>query len=189
MKIPVKELAKIRQTADLLYSSGEIEAAIVDLAAKLNAKHCDDNPLCLNILNGATPFFGRLLQQLDFPLQTDYIHASRYQDELSGSQLQIYARPQTALTGRNVWLIDDIFDEGITLTSIAEWALEQGAATVKTIVLTEKLHTRKSTLPSGLQTPDHIALTVPDRYVFGWGMDYKSYWRNLDAIYALPDEK
>lgn len=80
-------------------------------------------------------------------------------------------------------VIDDIFDEGDTLKAIVAEVRRQGAAAVYSAVLVNKRHDRKA---AGL-TVDFVGLEVPDRYVFGCGMDYKEYWRNLPAIYAVRD--
>ena len=118
-----------------------------------------------------------------FPLQVGYLHATRYRSGIRGGAIDWIAPPRPEVAGRTVLVIDDIFDEGDTLKAILEEVRRRGAAAVYSAVLVNKRHHRK--VP-GLQV-DFIGLEVPDRYVFGCGMDYKEYWRQLPAIYAARD--
>lgn len=180
----IQRVNQVKASAEQLYSAAEVDSAIRSLAAELSTQYSANNPLLLNVLNGATPFVSALMQHLRFPLELDYIHATRYENELRGAGLQFYAKPRTPLHGRCVWVVDDIFDEGVTLAGVVSWCKHQGAKEVVTIVLADKLHSRKT---SEMPAVNYAALTVPDRYVFGWGMDYQGYWRNLDEIYAIAD--
>jgi hypoxanthine phosphoribosyltransferase len=131
-------------------------------------------------MNGAMIPMGMLLPELDFPLQVDYLHATRYRNETSGGELQWLASPKINLKDRTVLLVDDIHDEGITLEHIKTYCQDQGAAQVYSAVLVNKVHDRKNNTRA-----DFIALEVPDRYVFGFGMDYKGMLRNASGIYAV----
>jgi hypoxanthine phosphoribosyltransferase len=168
--------------ADCLYRQDEIEAALTGLAATITQTLKDRDPLIICVLNGGLVPLGHLLPQLHFPLQTDYIHASRYGDRLVGGELAWNAGPATSPRGRTVLLVDDILDEGTTLASLENWLRRQGAAAVYKAVLVVK---RKTKVP--ITTADFIALEVPDRYVFGYGMDYEGYLRNLPGIYAAAE--
>jgi hypoxanthine phosphoribosyltransferase len=119
---------------------------------------------------------------MPFPMEMDYIHATRYQGKLRGKTLQWRALPAIDPRGRDILVVDDILDEGITLQEIVGWFEDAGAASVHTAVLVEK--DRKRTVPV---KADIVGLRVPDRYVFGCGMDYKGYWRNLEEIYAVGE--
>lgn len=176
-------LLDVRANADCLYSHKEIETALETLAQRLNHEFSQENPLVMGVMTGAMMTLGRLLTYLDFPLEIDYLHASRYKGNLSGEdKLEWIAKPTQPLVGRTVLLVDDILDEGITLSEIIEYCMAAGAKEVKSIVLVEKIRER-----GGLAHADFSALLVPDRYVFGFGMDYKNYWRNLDGIYAVAE--
>jgi hypoxanthine phosphoribosyltransferase len=168
-------------SAEKLYDTAAISAAIDRMAAEINAKLHDKNPLWITIMNGGLHTSAELTMRLNFPVEMDYCHATRYRGETSGGNLLWRAMPATTLRDRVVVLCDDILDEGKTLAAIKRYALAQGAKEVLIAVLTKKLHDRC--------VPDLVAdfqgLTVPDRYVFGYGMDYSGSLRNLPAIYAL----
>lgn len=178
-----EEARQVLAEAECLCSFAQAVHAMADVAARLNADFATRNPLVITIMNGGLVFAGQLLPLLTIPLQQDYLHATRYRDSTSGCDLQWRAKPQSSLRGRHVLLVDDIFDEGITLAEVIRYCREEGAASVATVVLCNKIHGRK--VP-GL-TVDYAVLTVPDRYVFGFGMDYKGYLRNAAGIFALRE--
>ena len=121
-----------------------------------------------------------LCKRLNFPHQQDYLHATRYNGELRGEQVMWKAAPQAELAGRHVLVLDDILDEGHTLLAIKAALQKQNPATLKVAVLTDKKHQRRA---PGIAA-EYVGLSLPDQYVFGCGMDYKGYYRNLSAIYA-----
>jgi hypoxanthine phosphoribosyltransferase len=126
---------------------------------------------------------GKLLTRLNFPLTIDYIHATRYRGKTRGAELQWVARPSESVVGREVLLIDDIFDEGLTLKALIDDCKQAGAAGVHTAVLVEKQCDKRCDIEV-----DFLGLTVEDKYVFGYGMDYKGYLRNAAGIYAVRQE-
>lgn len=168
-------------SAEKLHDTAAISAAIDRMATEINASLSDKNPLWITIMNGGLHTSAELTMRLNFPVEMDYCHATRYRGETSGGNLLWRAMPATTLRDRVVVLCDDILDEGKTLAAIKRYALAQGAKEVLIAVLAKKLHDRC--------VPDLVAdfqgLTVPDRYVFGYGMDYSGSLRNLPAIYAL----
>jgi hypoxanthine phosphoribosyltransferase len=125
----------------------------------------------------------RLLARLRFPLRVGYLHATRYRSGTRGGEIDWIAHPRPAVTGQVVLVVDDIFDEGDTLQAILNDVRRQGAAAVYSAVLVNKRRDRK--VP-GL-TVDFVGLEVSNRYVFGCGMDYQEYWRQLPAIYAVRE--
>ena len=177
-----EEAEKVLREADLLVSEAEVTTAIGRLAAEITVRLKDTNPVVICIMNGGLIFTGRLLPQLLFPLQVDYVHATRYGHEINGANLNWTVRPQFELKGRTVLLLDDILDEGVTLAAIAEYCRQQGAAEVLMAALVEKLHLRKVT--PGMRA-DFSGIEVGDRFLFGYGLDYKGYWRNAPGIYAV----
>ena len=178
----VDEAKKVLSDADLLAGAEEIAAAISRLASEITGSLEDTNPVVMCIMNGGLIFSGQLLTQLVFPLQVDYVHATRYGHEINGANLNWTVRPQLDLTGRTVLLLDDILDEGVTLAAIADYCRQQGASRVLMAVLVEKLHLRKVT--PGMRA-DFFGLEVGDRFLFGYGLDYKGYWRNAPGLYAV----
>ena len=164
-----------------LYSEAEVETALDKMALAISEQLSEKDPILLCVMNGGLITTGKLATRLNFPLQLDYLHASRYRGETSGSELHWEKRPSLDLKGRVVLVIDDIFDEGATLDAIVSYCSNEGAAEIFTAVLTDKQHDRKLTM---LQA-DFVGLKIPDEYVFGYGLDYKGYLRNAAGIYAI----
>lgn len=177
-----EEAARVIEEADLLVSETEVAAAIRKMATEITGQLDNSNPVALCVMNGGLIFAGQLLTQLRFPMEVGYIHATRYGSETRGAELNWIARPQQDLKGRTVLLLDDILDEGVTLAAIADYCRSQGAEKVLMAVLVEKLHLRK-VIP-GMRA-DFSGIDVGDRFLFGYGLDYKGYWRNAPGIYAV----
>ncbi|MCW8959255.1 MAG: hypoxanthine-guanine phosphoribosyltransferase, partial [Gammaproteobacteria bacterium] len=137
-------------------------------------------PLILAVMSGAMIPAGVLLTHLDFPLQIDYIHATRYRGDTAGGEIEWRVAPRFPLKGRCVLVIDDILDEGLTLQAIIDTCRKEGASEVRSAVLVKKRHARNI----GIEA-DYVGLEVEDRYVFGYGMDYKEYLRNAPGIFAV----
>lgn len=179
--ITAEQALAVLREAELLCPPEQIETALDRLAAAIAARLEGSDPLVLMVMNGAFVTTARLLTRLRFPLRVGYLHATRYRSGTRGGEIDWIARPRPAVAGQAVLVVDDIFDEGDTLKAILDEVRRQGAAAVYSAVLVNKRHERK--IP-GL-TVDFAGLDVPDRYVFGCGMDYKEYWRQLPAIYAV----
>lgn len=167
--------------ADLLHDWPAIDAAIDRIAAGISTDLEGQRPVFLTVMNGGLVFAGQLAPRIHLDLEFDFVHASRYRGELTGTSLVWYAKPHSNMRGRTVLLIDDILDEGHTLAELQQYCYDQGAERVLIVVLTIKQHDR--CVPE-VKAAWH-GLDVPDRYVFGCGMDYRGQARNLPAIYAL----
>jgi hypoxanthine phosphoribosyltransferase len=178
----LEEIKHVQATADLLHSEQEVETAIDKMAQQINVALADRNPLLLCVMNGGVVTFGKLLTRLSIPLTIDAINASRYQNLTSGGSIEWLVKPVTSLKGRTVLLVDDILDEGITLQAIYQYCREQGATDVYSAVLVDKILDHQKPV-----TADFIGLKVENRYVFGYGMDYKGYLRNAPGIYACKE--
>jgi hypoxanthine phosphoribosyltransferase len=178
----IEEINSLLTDAELLAAQTEVEAAIGRMAEEITAELKEADPILICVMNGGLIFSGQLLTRLPFPLEVDYIHATRYGHETSGSGLNWIIKPQLELKGRTVLLLDDILDEGVTLAAIADYCGQQGAARVLMAVLVEKLHLRKVT--PGMRA-DFSGIEIGDRFLFGYGLDYKGYWRNAPGIYAV----
>jgi hypoxanthine phosphoribosyltransferase len=180
----------IPDSCKLVFSNTEITAALDKLAAKLNQQLKNENPVVLCVMQGGLIFSGQLIPRLHCMLEIDYIHATRYDNKTSGGELTWKAYPVTELKDRTVLILDDIFDEGRTLKSIIQYCESQGATNVISAVLLRKKHDRcisHDCIDESLT--DNVALTVEDKYVFGFGMDYNGQYRQLDSIYALEEEE
>lgn len=180
--LTLEELNQVLADADLLKTEAEVEAAYDKLAKEISAELSAEMPVVFSVMNGALVMAGSLLPRLKFPLEQGYMHATRYRGEITGqSDLQWQALPSAPMEGRTVLILDDIFDEGHTLAAVVRACEAQGAKKVYTAVLVNKDHDRKA---PGMSI-DFIGMDVEDRYVFGCGMDYRGYWRNLAEIYAV----
>ncbi|RRQ24729.1 hypoxanthine-guanine phosphoribosyltransferase [Guyparkeria sp. SCN-R1] len=168
---------------ECLVSAEAMQSAYARLAGEVNQQLAGRVPVVLAVMNGGLISAGQLLPRLDFPLELSYLHATRYRGATTGGALKWLAQPDIELAGREVLLVDDILDEGHTLAAVREWCLDAGAARVWIAVATDKQHDRK--VP-GLAA-DFCGVPVPDRYIFGEGMDYHGYFRNLPGIHALPE--
>lgn len=178
----IENANKVLSEADLLVSEADVESAIKRMAQEITSQLKETRPVLLCVMNGGLIFTGQLLTRLLFPLEVDYVHATRYGHKTNGATLQWTVRPQLNLKGRTVLLLDDILDEGVTLAAIADYCRQQGAADIFMAVLVEKLHLRK--VSPGMRA-DFTGIEVGDRFLFGYGLDYKGYWRNAPGIYAV----
>jgi len=179
----IQEARNILAGAEIIHSAETVAAAVSRVAAEITDKLEETNPLVLCVMSGGVPFAGQLMTQLHFPLDFDYMHVTRYGQETSGGALSWRSAPWTPVKGRTVLILDDILDEGFTLAAIVERMKELGASACYTAVATDKLNGKTKPLKA-----DFVALTVPDRFVFGYGMDVRGKWRNLPAIYAMKEE-
>ncbi|GAC1628934.1 MAG: hypoxanthine-guanine phosphoribosyltransferase [Nevskia sp.] len=178
-----EEARAVLASADCLHDAAAVAAAYDRLAAAITAEYAERNPLLLCVMIGGLQPTAEIARRLDFPFQLDYLHATRYRGNTRGGGLIWKRQPPAILEGRHVLVVDDILDEGHTLVAIRKALGEFGPASVKVAVLAEKLHARRA--PDA--HAEFIGLGVVDRYVFGCGMDYKEYWRQLPAIYALKE--
>ncbi len=177
--------ARVYEESDLLATEEEVLTAIGRIAAEMTLELHECDPVLLCCMTGGIVFAGQLLTRLNFPLQVDYVHATRYGHGIHGEALDWKMKPSTQLSGKTVVLIDDILDVGVTLASIAEYCRLMGAERVLMAVLIEKLHLRKVT--PGMRA-DFSGLEIGDRFLFGYGLDYHGYWRNAPGIYAIKGQ-
>ncbi|WP_445618908.1 hypoxanthine-guanine phosphoribosyltransferase [Kushneria sp. Sum13] len=175
------DMKVLMDEADCLIDLPAVERALDDMAERLTKSLSDSMPVFYCVMNGGLITTGHLLTRLGFPLEVDYLHATRYRGGLRGGELFWRVSPEVPMAGRHVVIVDDILDEGATLAAILEYCHQAGAASVSSAVLVEKMHDRKA-VPD--LKADYCGLEVEDRYVFGFGMDYKGYWRNAPGIFA-----
>src|SRR5689334_8586798 len=168
------------EQSDPVASADEVQAALRQVAAQIDSRLAQSYPLVLAVMGGAVVFAGQLLPLLRFPLDFDYVHASRYGDATSGSTVAWRSAPPDLVRGRTVLVLDDILDQGQTMEAIRDRLLGLGAKAFYCAVLVEKILPVKKPLAA-----DFIGLNIPDRFVFGCGMDAKGYWRNLPEIRAM----
>lgn len=165
--------------AQRLYDRVAIDTLIARQAALMNAQYAGQRVLVLAVMTGALIYAGQLLPRLDFELELDYVHATRYDGARSGGALNWLVKPRQAIAGRTVLLLDDILDEGVTLAAIRSWLEAEAAAEVAISVLVHK----EKPVPQPC-APAFPALMVPDEYVYGFGLDADGLWRNADGIFV-----
>ena len=182
MPIDSQQARRAYLAAQCLYTADDLSQAMDRMAADITRQLSDSNPLVLAVMVGGLIPAGHLLPRLDFPLQVDYLHATRYRGNTQGGKLHWMAHPRMSMKDRVVLLIDDILDEGHTLAAICEHCCDEGASKVYSAVMLEKMHGRAKGMKA-----DFVGLEVEDKYVFGYGMDYKEYLRNAPGIYAVNE--
>jgi hypoxanthine phosphoribosyltransferase len=165
-----------------LFGAEEVRAAVARMAGDISARLKDEFPVVLSVMGGAAIFTGQLLPLLQFPLEFGAIEVTRYNNDIQGREITWRLPPRDNVRGRTVLVVDDILDEGITLAAIHKRLHEMGASRVMSAVFADKDIGRAKPVAA-----DFIGVTVPNRYVFGFGMDAYGRWRNLPSIYALKD--
>jgi hypoxanthine phosphoribosyltransferase len=177
-----KEAWAFLEGSELIASAEEVQAAVRRLASEIGQRLADAYPMVLAVMGGAVVFAGQLLPQLRFPLDFDYIHASRYGAATRGAGVDWKVSPPGLVRGRAVLVVDDILDHGETMSVIRDRLFELGAAKFYCAVLVEKTLRIKKPIAA-----DFVGLRIPDRFVFGCGMDAKGFWRNLPEIRAMKE--
>ena len=179
MTVSIQRARDILQQAELLYSAEQVQESLRKVAQQINAALADAHPLVLSVVGGAGGVTGQLLPLLDFPLDFDYVHVSRYGDATHGGKICWKVEPCENVRGRVVLVLDDILDEGHTLAALRQRVMELGASRFCSAVFADKRHGRDKPVHA-----DFVGTELPDRFVFGYGMDIEGAWRNLPAIYA-----
>ena len=177
-----QEARNTLQQAELIVSAEEVQAALARVAHEINTLLADKHPLVLSVMGGAVVFTGQLLPLLDFPLDFDYIHVSRYGNGQQGGALHWKVEPRENVRGKIVLVVDDVLDEGETLAAVKQRVLELGATGFYSAVFADKLNGKTKPIQA-----DFVGVELPDRFVFGFGMDIRGAWRNLPAIYATKE--
>lgn len=169
--------------AERLFTRADVEQAAEAMATRITHDLGGLNPIIIAIMNGGMVPLGLLLPRLPFLLRVDYLHATRYRGATSGAELEWHRYPNMNLEGQHLLVVDDILDEGYTLEAVLAHCRALQPASLRAAALVEKIHDRGTGLKA-----DYVGLQVPDRYVFGFGMDYKTYWRNANGIFAVAQD-
>ena len=177
-----KEALRLLNEADLLFSAEQVKSAVEKMAKEITTAMQDEFPIVLSVMGGAAVFTGQLLPQLTFPLEFGAIEVTRYNNDIQGRDISWRLAPRDNVRDRVVLVVDDILDEGITLAAIRKKLLEMGAREVLSAVFADKDLGRAKPVVA-----DFVGVRVPNRYVFGFGMDAYGLWRNLPSIYALKE--
>jgi hypoxanthine phosphoribosyltransferase len=164
-----------------LISANEIQHAVSELAAQIEADFRDKPLTIVGVLTGSLMLLADLIRRVDLPLRVGLIQASSYRGRVtSPADLAIDARLTPDLTGRHVLLVDDIFDTGRTLAALIDRLSLENVAGLKSAVLLWKEGRREVPL-----TPDYHCFKIPDAFVVGYGLDYDDEYRNLPYVAVL----
>ncbi len=168
----------------ILFSRQEIEAAVKRLAAEVRRDYLGRNPLLIGVLKGSFMFMADLVRLLDFPLEVEFIRLSSYgRGRESSGKVKVGQPLRAAVKGRDVLVIEDIVDTGLTIGFLLDYLRKKKPASLRLCTLTDK--------PSRRQVPvaiDYLGFTVPDRFIVGYGLDWDETHRNLPDICYLEDE-
>ena len=178
-------LQDVHENAECIYTKAQVDAALDELAHAMSMKLHSSNPVFLCVLVGGMVPLGNLLPRLDFQLELNYLHVSSYGLANTQGQLNWQSEPTAELSGRTVVIFDDILDTGVTLQVAIDYCKAKGAKEVYTAVLLDKRRPRK---PGGVAEADFKALTIEDKFVYGYGLDYSEYLRNAPGIYAVTEQ-
>jgi hypoxanthine phosphoribosyltransferase len=179
------DIREVFAKATCLFSKTEVDTALDRMATEISYKLSHSNPIFLCVVVGGIVALGNLLPRLDFPLEVDYIHATRYRNTTRGHDIQWKAEPSIDLKGRTIVIVDDILDGGITLSEIVNYCKKKEAGEIHTAILVDKQNAR---IEGGYAKAGFTGLKVDNHYVFGYGMDYKGYLRNAPGVYVVAPE-
>lgn len=180
-----EDIREVFSKSTCIYSKIDVENAFDRIASDITAKLSDTNPIFICVVIGGIVPLGNLLPRLDFPLEVDYVHATRYGKTTQGKEVRWLAKPRCNMKGRTIVIVDDVLDGGVTLAEIIRFCQEEKAENVYSAVLVDKKEAR---LPGGLPSADFCGLEASNHYLFGYGMDYKGYLRNAPGIYMVAPE-
>jgi len=166
-----------------LFTTEQIRDKVVELAGTMSVDYEGKEILALGILKGALIFFADIIRALKLPVTVDFFVASSYVKTVSTGDISTYYEPREAIKGKNVLLIDDIIDTGISLDRIRENILSQSPASLKICVLLDKKERRVKEVPL-----DYVGFNIPDQFVVGYGLDYENRYRNLPYIAVFKKE-
>ncbi|MFD2444293.1 hypoxanthine phosphoribosyltransferase [Bacillus sp. CGMCC 1.16607] len=168
----------------ILISEDEIQAKTRELAKQLTEDYHDRFPLAIGVLKGAMPFMGDLLKRMDTYLEMDFMDVSSYgHSTVSSGEVKIVKDLDTSVEGRDILIIEDIIDSGLTLSYLAELFRYRKAKSIKIVTLLDKPTGRKADIEA-----DYVGFIVPDEFVVGYGLDYCEKYRNLPYIGVLKPE-
>ncbi len=165
----------------VLFTSKQIEAAVNRLATEIKRDYLDKNPILIAVLKGSFMFLADLIRRLDFPLEVEFAQLSSYgrRTESSG-KIRVVQDVQSDIKGRHVLVIEDIIDTGFTAAFFLEHLSQKNPASLKLCSLTDKPSQTKAEV-----NIDYLGLTVPDRFIVGYGIDWNEKFRHLPDIYVM----
>lgn len=166
---------------EVLISEEQLQEKIADLGAQLTEEYQDKFPLLIGVLKGAMPFMTDLMKRMDTYVEIDFMDVSSYGNAtVSSGEVKILKDLNTSVEGRDIVIIEDIIDSGLTLSYLVELFKHRKAKSIKIVTLLDKPTGRKVDLKA-----DYVGFDVPDAFVVGYGLDYAERYRNLPYIGVL----
>jgi len=167
----------------LLFTREEISAAVKKLAAEIRQDYHDKHPILLGILKGSFIFLADLIRLLDFPLEVEFVRLSSYaRGTKSSGKIKVVHRLQSQIRDRHVLVVEDIIDTGLTTAFVLDYLGKEKPASLKLCALTDKPARRRIPV-----TIDYRGLTVPDKFIVGYGLDWDERFRNLPDMYVVEN--
>ncbi|MFC1911318.1 hypoxanthine phosphoribosyltransferase [Chloroflexota bacterium] len=167
----------------ILISREEIAEAVNRLACEIERDYRGKQPLLIGVLKGSFVFMADLIRQLDLPLELDFVRLASYgAGRESSGKVRVVRRPQMPINNRDVLVVEDIVDTGITTSFLLDYLRKKKPASLKLCALTDKPSRRRVTVPI-----DYLGFTVPNRFIVGYGLDRDEKYRNLPDIYTQED--
>lgn len=163
---------------EVLISEEQLQARIRELGAEITLDYSTRRPELICVLKGAMIFMSDLMRSIDLNLSIDFIAVSSYgKGKNSSGEVKIIKDLDEPLEGRDILLIEDILDTGLTLSYLLNNFHSRGATSIKIVTLLNKPERRKVEV-----TPDYVGFEIPDKFVVGYGLDFDERYRNLPYI-------
>jgi hypoxanthine phosphoribosyltransferase len=173
----------IEHRPEVLYSSTEVAATVDRLAAEIRRDYLDKEPLLLGILKGSFMFMADLVRRLDFPLEIEFVRLSSYGKGIeSTGKIQVVQGLRSVVKNRDVLVVEDIIDTGLTVAYLLDYLRKKRPASLRLCALLDKPSRRRVPVPI-----DYIGITVPDKFLVGYGLDCDEKYRNLPDVCVLEE--
>ncbi len=177
-------MKKDNRIFEILISNRQIKNGIKKTAKWLNKEYKDKTPVIIGILKGCIPFIGQISTLLNFDFELDFMSASSFKGGTKGSNdIQISLDLKTNIKGRDVIILEDIIDTARTLKKIIELLKNRNPSSIRLVTLLDKKEGRKVELDA-----DYSCFTIPNKFIVGFGLDYKEIMRNYNFIGCLKPE-
>ena len=168
----------------VLISRRQIAAAVSSLAAQINNDYCGKHPVLVAVLKGSFVFLADLIRRLDLPLEVEFVRLSSYgQGRQSSGKVRVVHGLDIEVKGRDVLVIEDIIDTGLTTSFLLDYLRRQQPSSIKVCALTSKPSRRELAV-----TIDYLGFTIADRFIVGYGLDWDEKFRHLPDICIVEEE-
>lgn len=167
-----------------LFTSEEIQRKIHELGARISTDYADKDLLVIGVLKGALFFMSDLLRSLRISVRVDFLHCTSSSSKSRGNPVQMLCDVKEDVRDKHVLLVEDIMDSGVTVEYLKKMLVQRGPASLKVCVLLDKVDRRQIPIEA-----DYAGFRIPNKYVVGYGLDYKDRYRNLPYIAVLPTEE